>query len=239
MDSNIVVALIGVSSGLLGGVIAFVGQLKVSSLQARREADSVLARYREPLVAAAYELQGRLYGILQLDFLGVYYLRGDEAQRRYAVQNTLYVIAQYFGWCEILRQEIQFLSFSDSKTTRDVSQRLRRVVELFQSDHPELGRRLLLWRGEQRAIGQLMMDEDASQTRCLGYASFVERRDPAFRSWFERLEADIDAIAHDANPRVVRLQHALVDLIYELDPQHLRYPAEALRKARSTDLTAA
>jgi hypothetical protein len=233
VDSNVVAAIIGLISGLLGAVIAMFGQLRLSSLQARREADSVLGRYREPLVGAAYELQSRLYGILELNFLGAYYVRGDQAQRTYAVQNTLYVVAQYFGWCEILRQEIQFLSFSDSERTRAVSRRLRRVVEVFQSDNPVLGRRFLIWRGEQRAIGQLMMDEKGDQVHCLGYASFVARTEPGFRVWFERLEADIAGFAEDANLRLVELQHALVDLIRELDPQNLRYSTDALEKARA------
>ena len=90
-------------------------------MTSRREAEAVLARYREPLLAAAYELQGRIYNILQLKFLPRYYLAGDQDQKSYAVQNTLYVVGQYFGWSEILRREIQFLSFSDSKRTRSVA----------------------------------------------------------------------------------------------------------------------
>jgi hypothetical protein len=48
-------------------------------------------------------------------------VNGDEAQKTSAVENTLYVVAQYFGWSEILRREIQFLSFSDSKQSRAVA----------------------------------------------------------------------------------------------------------------------
>src|SRR4029079_17510762 len=98
----------------LGPLIALFGQFRLSSLEVRRETETVLAKYREPLLGADYELQGRLWNILDLDFLRKYCVGGDEAQRTYAVENTLFVIAQYFGWSEILRSEIQFLSFSDS-----------------------------------------------------------------------------------------------------------------------------
>jgi hypothetical protein len=103
---DLVTALIGLAGGLVGASIALYGQLRIWNLQARHDAEAVLARYREPLLGAAYELQGRLWNILSLDFLRRYYFEGDEAQKTYAVENTLYVLAQYFCWSEILRHEI-------------------------------------------------------------------------------------------------------------------------------------
>ena len=232
MNTSIVTALIALTGGVVGGFISIYGQSRLAQAWRRaRKADAVLARYREPLVGAAYELQGRLYNIIKLGFLGKYYVRGDEAQKRYAIENTLYVIAQYFGWSEILRHEIQFLSFSDSERTRVVAERQRRLVELFQSDADELGRPFLVWRGEQRAIGELMVSREGDEVRCLGYASFVERKEPEFRGWLKRLEIEIDELAKSQHtPRLVELQHALVDLVRELDPNQLRYPDEALAK---------
>jgi hypothetical protein len=227
--SAVVVAAIALVAALLSAGISLYGQLRSTTLTARRESEAVLARYREPLLVAAYELQGRLYNILKLDFLAKYYRAGDEAQKTYAIQNTLYVVAQYFGWSEILRREIQFLSFTDSKRTRVVAEHQRRIVELFQSDDPELGRPFLVWRGEQRAIGERMIEREGDRIQCLGYASFLEREEPAFRRWFSRLEAEINEVAQEANPRLIELQHALVKLIRELDPQAMRYSDEMLR----------
>jgi hypothetical protein len=232
VNNPIVVAVIGLLGGLLGASIALYGQFRLSSNQVRREAEAVLAKYREPLLGAAYELQGRLWNILELDFVGKYYVAGDEAQRTYAVENTLYVIAQYFGWSEILRREIQFLSFSDSTRTRTVNECQWRIVQLFQSDETELGRPFLVWRGEQRAIGELMLDTADGQAHCAGYANFMGRRDPGFRTWFERLESDIDELSRGVNPRLFALQHALVDLIRELDPQRLRYSDDVSQYAK-------
>jgi hypothetical protein len=227
--SAVVVAAIALVAALLSAGISLYGQLRTTTLTARRESEAVLARYREPLLVAAYELQGRLYNILKLDFLAKYYRAGDEAQKTYAIQNTLYVVAQYLGWSEILRREIQFLSFTDSKRTRVVAEHQRRIVELFQSDDPELGRPFLVWRGEQRAIGERMIEREGDRIQCLGYASFLEREEPAFRRWFSRLEAEINEVAEEANPRLIELQHALVKLIRELDPQAMRYSDEMLR----------
>jgi hypothetical protein len=230
-DSSLVVAVVALAGSVAAAGIALYGQLRAQKVAALNEAESVLARYREPLAAAAYELQGRLYNILELDFLRKYYLHGDEAQRTYAVENTLYVVAQYLGWSEILRREIQFLSFADSERTRAVADRQRRIVELFQSDEPSLGRPFLVWRGEQRAIGERMIDANGDRCQCIGYASFVDRDATTFGPWLTRLEDDIAMIAEARSTRLVELQHGLVDLVRELDPQAVRYPDETLAKA--------
>jgi hypothetical protein len=230
VDASVVVAVIALIGAGLSAGISIYGQSRTAKASSRREAEAILAKYREPLVAAAYELQGRLYNIVKLDFLRKYYVGGDEVRRTYALENTLYVVAQYFGWSEILRREIQFLSFSDSERTRAVADRQHEIVQLFQSDDPLLGTQFLIWRGEQRAIGELMIDTRNGPVQCLGYASFLERRDPSFRRWFARLEADVADAAGEVDPRLAALQHALVDLIRELDPQRIRYSDEVLHK---------
>jgi hypothetical protein len=229
-SGQIAIAFIAVLGAAVSAGFAFYSQQRTSAKQVKREAEAVLARYREPLAGAAYELQGRLYNILKLDFLPRYLANGDESQRTYAVENTLYVVAQYFGWSEILRQEIQFLAFSDSARTREVNERQRRIVLLFQSDDPKLGRPFLIWRGEQHAIGEGMLDYDHGPVRCIGYATFLERRQEMLQRWLTRLEADLHEIAVKPNPRLTQLQHALVDLVRSLDPDQLRYPDEILAK---------
>jgi hypothetical protein len=230
VDAGIVVAVIALVGAVAAAGISLYGQIHVQEVASRREVEDVLARYQAPLASAAYELQGRLYNIVALGFLGKYYVNGDAAQRTYAVENTLYVVAQYLGWSEILRREIQFLSFADTARTRAVADRQQRVVELFQSDDAILGRPFLIWRGEQRAIGERMIERDGDRSHCLGYAGFLDRNDAAFGQWLDRLERDIDVITEAPNLRLVELQHGLVDLIHELDPDRLRYPDEMLQK---------
>jgi len=230
VDAGVVVAVIALAGAVAAAGISLYGQIHVQEAAARHEAEDVLARYQAPLATAAYELQGRLYNIVALGFLRKYFVDGDEAQRTYAVENTLYVVAQYLGWSEILRREIQFLSYADTVRTRAVADRQQQVIELFQSDDPSLGRPFLIWRGEQRAIGERMIERDNGRTQCLGYAGFLERDDALFGRWLGRLERDIDEIAGAPRPRLVKLQHGLVDLIRELDPERVRYADEMLQK---------
>jgi hypothetical protein len=231
VDTAIVVAVIALCGALASASLSLYGQIRSARQQARREAEAVLEKYREPLILAAYDLQSRLYNILGKNFLGKYYVRDVNGSRRYAVEHTLYLIGQYFAWTEILRREIQFLEFEQVEETKRVGRLQRRIRDLFASDEDELGRPFMVWRGEQNAIGERMTVEEDGQRFCMGYASFADCvEEPAFARWFERLRGDLDLVAQEPNARLRELQHALVDLVRTLDPQQVRFE-EALEKA--------
>jgi hypothetical protein len=209
MDLAIVVALIALAGSVLSTAVSFYGQARVRRLDAAERAEATLARYREPLVAAAFELQSRLFNILRQDFLGKYYVNGTDEQREYAVRHTLYVVGQFFGWTEILRRQIEFLNFGEVEETREVSNRVLDIRDLFASDEAKLGTPFMIWRGAQRAIG--------------------EQTDPSFKRWFEQLERDIEAVAAHRNERLRRVQHGLIDLIERLDAHGVRFPKQIER----------
>jgi len=52
-------------------------------------------RYRQPLGAAAFDLQSRLYKVLRLDFFAKY--GGEHERSEEALLTTLFRMAQYFG----------------------------------------------------------------------------------------------------------------------------------------------
>jgi hypothetical protein len=68
----------------------------------------VALAYRVPLVAAAYELQARLYNILALSFVDRYLKNDTQGKHDAAIHSTLYVFAQFFGYRELIRGEIQY-----------------------------------------------------------------------------------------------------------------------------------
>ncbi len=194
--------------------------------------EEVMARYREPLLRAAFDLQSRVYNIVKQDFLGKYYLNGRPAEREYAITNSLFVFAEYFAWVEVLRRGVQFLDLGDVERNRCLTERLEAVTLTLGDDQliPTPAFRLL--RGQQRALGEVMVEEMPSGNRddcgqCLGYATFIERlgKDPPFRRWFEPLRADIEELATDdaGYERLVRMQHDLIDLIDFLDDPPVRF----------------
>jgi hypothetical protein len=231
MDPAIVVAIIALVGAIFSASISLYGQVRSAKVQATREAERVLAKYREPLVLGAYDLQSRLYNILRKDFLRKYYV-GDRAGRRdYVRDHTIYLIGQYFGWTEIMRREVQFLLFEEAAETRQVAQLQYAIRNAFASDEEGLGDLFMIWRGEQSAIGERMIAVEEGQRFCIGYATFVEKMaSQEFGRWFERLASDLDGIVGAPNERLRRLQHGLVDLVELLDENGVRFQGK-LEKA--------
>lgn len=218
MDPAIVIALIALVGAILSTLATVFG---TPVLQARREAKAVLARHREPLLAAAYELQARLHNILCNRFVEDYVLRTKARKQDAALESTLYVFAQFFGWREIIRREIQFLRFPKDDETREVARILRNISEAFLTD--EYGRQFMIWRVEQRGLGERMIVTTDGTPTCMGYATFVEQR-ATMTEWLDPVERDIKEIDEGGRKRLTKLQHLLLELVRKLDEDRTRYP---------------
>src|SRR3954470_11845467 len=120
MSPEVIAAFVAAAAAVLASLLAIWGQVRVQRLTATHErnkrqedkddeVERVMSRFREPLIRAAYDLQSRLYNIVTQGFLTVYWVNGTEEERDYVVNNTLFLIAQFFGWNEIIRREVQFL----------------------------------------------------------------------------------------------------------------------------------
>jgi hypothetical protein len=192
-------------------------QRRAAALDRAERAEEVLTRYREPLAAAAFDLQSRLFNLLRLDFLGKFANDGDRAEE--AITTTLFRFCQYFGWTEILRRDIQFLSFPEDDETRLVATLQSNISRGFLTDR--YGRSLMVWGDQQRALGESMITEEHGKVLCMGYATFCKRRDRMFAMWRERL---VQELGDDgAQARLRDIQHLLCDLVEALDRQRVRY----------------
>ena len=188
-------------------------------------AEELLTRYREPLAAAAFDLQSRCWNIVKKDFFVKF--GGAHERAADAEMTTLFRFAQYFGWTEILRREIQFLSFPTEEDTRGVTDLQQRVAERIATsatDEP-----LMIWVDEQRAIGERMIVEDQGKVRCMGYGAFCDAYEESFAQLFVRVRDEVSAPASTIRYREV--QHLLCDLVGALDKGNLRYPKTLLGHA--------
>ena len=192
-------------------------------LERELHAEEILKRYREPLAAAAFDLQSRLYNILRLDFFAKF--GGDHERCATAEETTLFRLAQYLGWSEILRRDIQFLSFPEATDTRRVIELQTAIAKRFgtSDDHPGL----MIWTDEQRAIGERMIVEEHGSVLCMGYARFDEEYPTRLAPWCERLRAELQS--ESGWPRLRDLQHLLCDLVETLDARRMRYTQDLER----------
>jgi hypothetical protein len=240
MKPEVFAAIISAIVAAISVVISVYGQTRIARLSDRltkqREAESreaqtaaLMSKYRDPLLRSAIDLQSRLYNIHQNRFLERFYLQSPSEQR-YAMYNTLYVVAEFLGWVEILRREVQFLDLGDLGRNRRLSELLADINQAF--GHYKPGRTFQLFNGEQRAIGEIMTiprsNSEAIGYDCIGYATFVKKmNDPEFAVWFTNLRDTIDMMANSPKidgERLVSIHSRLIDLIDFLDPHCVRVP---------------
>jgi hypothetical protein len=205
------------------------------------ERQDYMGRYRDSLLWVAFDLQSRVYNILfghqagqqeaNARFMQALLLDGTDRQARYVRFSTAYVFAEYLGWAEIFRRDIQFLDLGKSNRNREVLLCLANISRTLGSSRIP-GTHYRLFRADQRAIGEVMIAPESSPGHrwCRGYAEFSQLvlEDAEFGYWTQELIDHIDAAARepdDATDRLLRLQHQLVELVNLLDPHHIRFPA--------------
>ncbi|MEW5305506.1 MAG: hypothetical protein WDW36_008040 [Sanguina aurantia] len=71
----------------------------------------LMKQYKKPLLQSAFDLQSRLVNQIRGNFLHDFMtLRGNERDAKYACLNFAFVIAEFLGWLEVIREEIVFIT---------------------------------------------------------------------------------------------------------------------------------
>ncbi|MDT0267453.1 hypothetical protein RM844_14270 [Streptomyces sp. DSM 44915] len=235
---SLISAAVALGSATVAGVLGYWTQRRLRGFEQR----TVMESYGASLVWAAYDLQSRLFNILyghavdvlpedtRHGFLTSFHRNGSPGERAYVSRSTVFVIAEYLGWVEILRRDVRYLDLGSSRTNRAIMAKIAEVDKAFNRSSAQ-SNVFRVFRAHQRAIGELMIHPDGApgERRCLGYAEFCEKldTDDRFSGWFTGLLADVDALTTDtapAVPRLTELQHGLTDLITLLDPKGQQVP---------------
>ena len=227
-------AALSVVSVLISALLSY----RMAQRSRLERAEDLATRFREPLLQSAYNLQSRIYNIVKQEFLGRFYAdpEASDQERRYAVDNTCFLFGQYLCWVEIIRRESQYVDPRSRENNRVIVEKLEHVRDCMAESVQHTDRALRLFRGEQRAVGELMLvpvptpSGDVPRWECMGYAAFsAAMRDPDFHAWLAPVADGVKDLAAIADgsfpPRLTELQHALIDLMDVLDKDHERVPA--------------
>jgi hypothetical protein len=226
MDAAVILALVtalaSLAVALVNTVVTHRLRLAEAATERQAEAEAVLERYRGPLLAAAFDLQDRLDNLINpdRDFLAAYGGRRNPL-RDEAIRTTLYRVGQYFCWVEIMRADRQYLQFREPEHTRAVADLVGEVGRTFADDR--YGRDFMLWREEQRAIGERMIERHGDDASCVGYATFAESYEQTYSRWLGRFEGKLDRATAMKSTRLPHLRTTLRSLVAALDPEELRY----------------
>jgi hypothetical protein len=159
-------------------------RLKVAA-QRQKEISS----FREPLARSAYDLQSRLYNILRQGLIDVYLVHGNDRESSYVINNTAFLVGQYLCWTELVRREIQFIDLGESTKTRELLRLQDAIYSLWGTDQqPPL---LRIFAGEQRAIGEALIQTSARGPECMGYGAFLKTLDEGVNPLVDALRADV------------------------------------------------
>lgn len=245
MATQLIVAVISAVVALIAAAITIWGQTRSTRLasQLRREEEAerhqqeakrLISRYREPLVHAAFDLQSRIFNLLELQMIDKHHTNGSDRTRAYVVNNTSFLIAQYFGWSEIIRQEALFLDLGESGKTRRLNEIQDEITHAWL--RADIGMGLCIFKGNQRVIGEEMILKGPEGLNCVTYGEFLSILSEENNEHLLYLKEDILALIADIDAvrsRLVILQNVLINLIDFLDPNYIRFP-----KNRRTKLLA-
>lgn len=228
-------AAIGVA--LITGSAALATSLLNSSTLRKTEREKLdhprrqqISRFSEPLARSAYDLQSRIYNILRKGFVKVYLVDGNARERAYAIDNTVYLIAQNLCWTELVRREVQFIDLGRAKRTRRLLHLQDTLYSFWSTDTHSA--RLRLFAGEQRALGEALIARDRAE--CIGYGLFLDTFPPGANPLVDALRVDVAGLGAglpDATDRLSEVHHALIDLLDLLDPKYVRFPRERRTRA--------
>jgi hypothetical protein len=230
-----------------GALISVAISRRAARVERLSAAEELVTRFREPLLYAIFNLETRIYNIIELDFFGRFLGENStDSEKEYAVLNTLYVFGQFFCWVDIMRRESQFIDPINDRKNRAYLAKIEAVFEAISDSINIREKCFRLFRGEQRALGEVMLvPVEASKPGfpklgCMTYPSFVQSlNDEQTARWFRRLREDIEEIRKDVGRRDGRLRlihHRLIDLIDILDPDAWRIPSR-LRKRLAVPLS--
>jgi hypothetical protein len=208
-------------------------QLKIDNEKSKEAASRQreISDLSEPLARSAYDLQSRLYNILKQGLVEVYFVRGNDREKSYVINNTAFLVGQYLCWTELVRREIQFIDLGESGKTRELLHLQDTIYGFWGTDRESPVFRIFA--GEQRAIGEALIQMGARRPECMGYGKFLGSFHNGVNPLIDALRADVmslDKGLNQATERLTNLQHALIDLLKMLDPEYVRFPEDRRSK---------
>ena len=245
---TVIAALVTTAGTLLGHFLKEIILAKsFEKWRQRLQAESLFRKYRDPIVLSAVELAGRLVEILNehpTDFLSSRLLvldppapslasDRDRYFQRYKCQSTIYRLAAFLGWLELYRQDLVYLDPSTSRTDKLIQTQLREVRgdladgQLNTAQNWHEWSDALIFREEQRAVGEAMIVTAGNSRRVMGYAGFVasmEKGNDDAARWFpvaSNFFVDPKTSGDFRPVRYKRLVVHLVELVQVLEQSRL------------------
>jgi hypothetical protein len=193
--------------------------------EAALDTEQALELFRVPLQYAAEDLGHRIDNIQEGEFLE--YVTVENRRTETALLSTQYRFARFFATLEMLYDRAEFLRLErrlagDSATT-PVIETLAEIGRTFATDYYDCAdeknfrsSRFMIWREEQRAMGEVARDRDRDVV--VGFATFSARANGVDAKWFTNFRKDlVESGAAETSERLTIIQSLLAQLVRSLD----------------------
>ncbi|WP_146074147.1 hypothetical protein [Vibrio hyugaensis] len=193
--------------------------VEMKALDRKLKVEDEMQEYKLSFLHSLNDLQSRIYHLVKSDMAGKYYKNGDEQSKDYVVNNTVFLIGQYFAWLEKIRTEVQFIQLADSNDTNTLSKLLDQTVTVWQ-ENLEGKATFAVWAGNQRAIGEVMLEKTDSGRHCIGYGKFLTEFSNKKNPIVANLDIQVLALLDDVGASLDRLKSihsVLIDTIILID----------------------
>ncbi len=167
----------------------------ISDVRSQCKLLAVYRRYRDPLSLAARELADRLRqveetyptnflqaGLIEQHPTGLLANSADDPWfRKYRLVSMVYRLCALLGWLELYRQDVTFLDIGKERINSQFRSEQEKLEGYLADGQLNLRRwhDLLIFREEQRAIGEGMIGRTDSIRSVIGYAAFCDLFDKA------------------------------------------------------------
>lgn len=254
LGSGLLIGLAAAIGTIAGGFLKeLLPSLALEDWKRKRQVDAVFRRYRDPLVLSATELIHRLEEVEreyppQFLRLAVKSLLADTPTdnsdtdayyQRYKLESSIYRLCAFLGWLELYRQDLVFLDSGERIRNTNVEAVLKRVRSILGDGHLNAAQDweewsdALIFREEQRAIGERMIAVRRESRTVVGYAAFCELyRSGVEATWFsiaERFLLDLREIMDFRRTRIRLVTMGLIDLVEVLDAGRVNQRLASLR----------
>jgi hypothetical protein len=227
----------------------------------RQDLEMIYHRLRDPLFVSSVELGNRLHEMM--DDYGANFLRRDVLKLsairqernsaddpyflKYKLVSSVYRLCAFLGWLELYRELLVFFDVASERKNRVLSEQVGHARADLADGHLNTRKNWHLWhdtllfREEQRAVGEAMLEGEGEDRRVIGYGRFCElfaQPEDARGRWFHvALNFLIDPDRGSLDFQTIRVQRLAIhatDLADTLYPGRVsEWLATRTRKVRT------
>jgi hypothetical protein len=197
--------------------------LNESEQQRHTRLQTQIRRWANPILGAIGDLEHRLSNILEQQGFVALFREQEKAPQwsadySYFMASTLYYFAQYFCWVRLMQHQFGYELFQSSREMEEFFSAIERVADELSrypyEEHHKMDATPMLsdkqvFRLQQRAIGELLVDKTTVGEQIVTYREFLDRwldpNDVKLRRHIAPLESFLIDLRPDSDLRWTRL----------------------------------